>query len=260
MAQVVEEIEEHLFLKSVTAGCPLFETIYALAVVDTLREKREVRIAKDTARKPFTAIQYEHFGGLMSSQRRFDEDQPGTVGILIQRCNGGDSRARELLVERFYTDLRRIAAAQLQLERRNHTLQPTALVHEAYARFVRQSEVRLEDRSHFLATAAQLMRQILVDHARARLASKRGGAQHQVTLDEGLLAERSRPMDILVLDQALQRLSELDARHGRIVEMHFFGGLTFNEIARVVGVNERTVRRDWAMARAWLRNELSLRP
>ena len=190
-----------------------------------------------------------------------DEDHPASVGILIQQCNGGDARARELLMERFYADLRRIAAAQLRQERHNHTLQPTALVHEAYARFVRQSDVRLHDRSHFLATASQLMRQILVDHARARRASKRGGAQHhQVTLDEALFADHSRPLDVLVLDEALNRLAELDNRHGRIVEMHFFGGLTYSEIAAVLGVAEKTVKRDWAMARAWLRLELSARP
>lgn len=206
------------------------------------------------------AIQYEEFVSPMASPRRFDENQSPSVGDLIQRCNGGDSHAREDLVERFYKDLRRIAAAQLQLERSNHTLQPTALVHEAYARFIKQSEVQLNDRGHFLANASQLMRQILVDHARARVASKRGGAQRPVTIDETIVAEKPHALDVLVLDDALRRLAQLDPRHGRIVEMHFFGGLTFQEIATVIGVAERTVKRDWAMARAWLRNELASRP
>lgn len=214
-----------------------------------------------TPHQPLTAVQCGDFGTSMPGPRHPDEENPTSVGILIQRCNGGDPRARNVLIERFYTDLRRIAAAQLRLERRNHTLQPTALVHEAYARFVRQSEVRLAGRSHFLASASQLMRQILVDHARARLAARRGGAaQHQVTLDETLLAQNSRPLDVLALDEALKRLATLDPRHVRVVEMHFFGGLKFQEIAEVLGVSERTTKRDWAMARAWLRNELSLLP
>lgn len=206
------------------------------------------------------AIQYEEFVSPMASPRRFDENQSPSVGDLIKRCNGGDSHAREDLVERFYKDLRRIAAAQLQLERSNHTLQPTALVHEVYARFIKQSEVQLNDRGHFLANASQLMRRILVDHARARVASKRGGAQRPVTIDETIVAEKPHALDVLVLDDALRRLAQLDPRHGRIVEMHFFGGLTFQEIATVIGVAERTVKRDWAMARAWLRNELASRP
>ncbi len=207
------------------------------------------------------AIEYEDFVSTMATtRRRSDEKESPSVGDLIQRCNGGDHDARENLVERFYKDLRRIAAAQLRLERANHTLQPTALVHEAYARFVRQSAVQLNDRGHFLATASQLMRQILVDHARARIASKRGGAQRPVTIDETMVAEKPHALDVLVLDDALRRLSQLDPRHGRVVEMHFFGGLTFQEIAKVIGVAEKTVKRDWAMARAWLRTELASRP
>ena len=214
-----------------------------------------------TPRRPFRAIQYGHLGAFMASPRHSDEEDPASVRILIQRCNGGNSRAREVLIERFYTELRRIAAAQLQLERRNHTLQPTALVHEAYTRFIRQSGVHLEGRSHFLATASRLMREILVDYARARLAARRGGAaRHQVTLDEALFAGQSRPLDVPALDEALKRLARLNPRHSQAVEMHFFGGMTFQEIAEVLGVSERTVKRDWAMAHAWLRDELSLLP
>ena len=181
-----------------------------------------------------------------------------SVEKLIEGCNAGNAHARRRLVERFYAELRRMAAVQLQAERPNHTLQSAALVHEAYARFAGQAEVRLMDRSHFLALASQLMRQILVDHARARGASKRGGPQRQqVTLDEAMIGKTTRQLDVLVLDQALRRLSQMDARHGRVVEMHFFGGLTFREIGAVLGMDERTVKRDWAMARAWLRSELS---
>lgn len=187
-------------------------------------------------------------------------DDSDPLGDLIRRCNGGDAQARKALIELYYAELRNAAAAQLRLERRNHTLQPTALVHEAYARFVRQSHVRLHGRAHFLGTAAHLMRQVLVDHARARAAGKRGGErQKQVTLDEGLFAEQPRPLDVLFLDDALRRLAKLDERQSKIVEMHFFGGLSFPEIGQLLGVAERTVKRDWAMARAWLRNELSSR-
>ena len=180
------------------------------------------------------------------------------ISHLIDRYNRGDAKARDVLVQRLYRDLRRLAAAQLRSERPNHTLQPTALVHEAYARLIKQSDgVQLQNRSHFLAIVSQLMRQILVDHGRAHVAAKRGGVRHQVTLDDGPFAEeQSRSVDVLALDEALTRLSQLDPRQGKIVEMHFFAGLTFEEIGRVFDLNERTIKRDWAMARAWLRNQL----
>lgn len=196
-------------------------------------------------------------GAPMTTPRGVDESLSGSIAVLIERSNGGDANAHALLIERLYRDLRRIAAAQLRSERSNHTLQPTALVHEAYARLVRQSELHVKDRVHFLAIASQLMRQVLVDYARARRTAKRGGAVRQVTLNDAMFVENARAFDVLAMDEVLCRLAELNARHARIVELHFFGGLSFEEIAEVLGIGLRTVNRDWAMARAWLRNELS---
>jgi RNA polymerase sigma factor (TIGR02999 family) len=156
-----------------------------------------------------------------------------------------------------YAELRRLARHYMRSERANHTLQPTALVNEAYLRLIAQPGVSWQSRAHFFAAAAQLMRRILVDHARAHRAGKRGGAQQQVTLDENLLSPESASVDVLAVHEALENLAKLDARQARIVELHFFGGLTFEEIAHVLGTSERTVKRDWAMARAWLKLELS---
>jgi len=195
----------------------------------------------------------------VETPRNVNEDPSTSIAALIDRCNFGDAGAKQLLIERLYGDLRRIAAAQLRSERQNHTLQATALVHEAYARFIQQSELSLKNRVHFIAIASQLMRQVLVDHARSRLAAKRGGALRQVTLDEALFGQEPHSLDVLVLDEVLNRLAKLNPRHGRIVELHFFGGLSFEEIAEVLDIGNRTVRRDWAMARAWLRSELSRR-
>lgn len=193
----------------------------------------------------------------MASFRTATANTSVSLAALIDAFNMGDGKAQEKLLERLYRDLRRIAAAQLRSERRNHTLQPTALVNEACARLLQQSPAHIGNRVHLMAIASNLMRQILVDHARSRLAGKRGGARHQVTLDDALIASDSQTVELLVLDEALHRLAELDRRHARVVELHFFGGLTFEEIAEVLGVAARTVKRDWSMARAWLRNELS---
>jgi RNA polymerase sigma factor (TIGR02999 family) len=156
-----------------------------------------------------------------------------------------------------YRELHKLAARKMRLERGNHTLQPTALVNEAYLRLADESVLVRKDRTHVLAAAAHVMRHILVDHARARRAGKRGGVQNQVTLDENILQASSQPVDVLVVHEALERLTALDPRQGRIVELHFFGGLSFEEIASVLGVSERTVKRDWAMARIWLFKEIS---
>jgi RNA polymerase sigma factor (TIGR02999 family) len=193
----------------------------------------------------------------MAMNERADEIPSGSLAAIIEGFNGGDAQAQALLIERLYRDLRRIAAVHLRSERRNHTLQPTALVHEAYARLAQQSQISLKDRIHFLAIASHLMRQVLVDHAKARRAAKRGGGRRQVTVDEGMFVEDARTLTILMLDELLQRLTKLNARHGRVVELHFFGGLSFEEIAEALGVGLRTVERDWQMARAWLRSELS---
>lgn len=148
----------------------------------------------------------------MPSFRTAAANTSASIAALIDSFNAGDARAQELLIERLYRDLRRVAAAQLRSERRNHTLQPTALVNEAFARLIQQSALNVNNRVHLIAIASQLMRQVLVDHARTRLASKRGGARRQVTLDDAVLSEDPRNVDVLLLDSTLRRLTELDPR------------------------------------------------
>ena len=155
-----------------------------------------------------------------------------------------------------YVELRRLAAVHLRRERRDHTLQPTALVHEAYLRLVDQSIADCHSRAQFFGIAAHLMRQILVNHAERHRAAKRGGG-NKVTLDEAVLADQPQFVDVLALDLALNKLAQLDARQCRIVEMRFFCGLPEKEIAEVLEVSPRTVKRDWAMAKAWLHGELA---
>jgi RNA polymerase sigma factor (TIGR02999 family) len=155
-----------------------------------------------------------------------------------------------------YGELHRLAAAKMRFERGNHTLQPTALVHEAYLRLADRSELRGNDRIRVLGLAAHIMRNILVDHARTQRAAKRGAGAVQVTLDEGLVAAPGSIVDVLAVDDALTRLAALDQRQADILERHFFAGLTFEEIAAQLGLSARTVKRDWSMAWAWLRQEL----
>jgi RNA polymerase sigma-70 factor (ECF subfamily) len=162
------------------------------------------------------------------------------------------------LASSLYQELHRLAAGKMRFERGNHTLQPTALVHEAYLRLGNRSGSMWQDRARVLGLAAGVMRHILVDHARAHSAGKRGDGRLQVTLDEGMVAgANSSAADVLAVDEALTRLAEFDQRQAKILEMHFFAGLTFEEIAIQLGVSTRTVKRDWTMARAWLRQELS---
>jgi RNA polymerase sigma factor (TIGR02999 family) len=175
---------------------------------------------------------------------------------LLRDWRGGDERALDRLVPRVYDELRAVAARHLAAERPDHTLQPTALVHEAYARLV-GTDIPWEDRAHFFAVASGTMRRILVDHARARRAQKRGGAPLGVTLNEGLLAADDAGDDLLALDDALERLAAFDPRKGRAVELRYFGGLHAEEVGRVLGVGVATVQRDLRAARAWLRRELS---
>ena len=180
-----------------------------------------------------------------------------SITALLVQLSAGNREVEALLIPQVYGELRRLAAHYMRAERGNHTLQPTALVNEAYSRLVQQPQVPWQSRAHFFATASQLMRHILVDHARARQANKRGGVQRQVTLDEAILKSQNHTIDVLILHEALEHLAQLDARQARIVEHHFFGGLTFEEIALVLECSERTVKRDWSMARAWLKGELS---
>lgn len=171
--------------------------------------------------------------------------------------SASSSKRQSSLSPSLYQELHRLAARKMRFERANHTLQPSALVNEAYLKLAEEPGSTWQDRAHFLAAAAHVMRHILVDHARARGAGKRGGVQNQVTLDENVLQVPGQSIDILALHEALERLTEIDPRQGRIVELHFFGGLSFEEIAAVLEVSERTVKRDWAMARIWLFREIS---
>lgn len=178
------------------------------------------------------------------------------VTRLLHELRGGDRAAIDKLVPLIYEDLRRIARRQLLRERVGHTLSTTALVHEAYFRLVDLERVEWQDRAHFCAVAAQAMRRILVDYARRRNAQKRGGQQPRLSLDENRVAVDDQAELVLSLDEALTRLSALDERLSQVVEYRYFGGLTEEEAAEVLGVSARTVRRDWSKAKAWLFKEL----
>lgn len=175
-----------------------------------------------------------------------------SISHLLFEVSHGNRDAEAALMTQVYDELRRLARKYMRTERPNHTLQATALVNEAYLRLMGQQETTWQDRAHFFATASQLMRHILVDHARARKTGKRGGEQHQVTLTDGMVSESNKLVDVLAVHEALEKLAQLDARQARVVELRFFGGLTFTEIAYVLNASERTVKHDWQMARAWL--------
>ncbi len=177
------------------------------------------------------------------------------VTELLARWSEGDPAARDALIPLVYGELRRIARKNLAGQRGSHTLQATALVHEAYLRLVSRKPGHWQDRRHFFALAAQMMRQILVDHARARNAAKRGGGL-TVTLDQEPGVEPSINLDIIGLDTALKRLADLDPRQSQIVELRFFGGLSIEETARVVDISPATAKREWATARVWLHHAL----
>ena len=178
-----------------------------------------------------------------------------TVTELLDAMEAGDRGAVDMLMAHAHTELRELAGYYLRGERPDHTLQPTALVHEAYMRLVGQREVRWQSRSHFLGVAAQAMRRILVDHARKHGAAKRSAGQG-ITLDEGMISESATPIDVIAVNDALTSLAELDDRQARIVELRFFGGLSVEETAHVLDISPATVKREWRMARAWLRREL----
>lgn len=181
----------------------------------------------------------------------------GVITELLERARGGHEPAIELLVPLVYGELRRIAGRCLRRERPGQALQPTELVHEAYLRLFKDHELSFQNRAHFLGIAARSMRQILVEHARSRDAVKRGGERRRITLDEGVAATPSRDIDLLALDEALERLAALDPEHARIVELRFFGGLTNEETAAALDVSPATVKRAWAVAKAWLYRELT---
>jgi RNA polymerase sigma factor (TIGR02999 family) len=177
------------------------------------------------------------------------------VSQLLDAWRGGDAAALERLLPLVYDELHALARRQMRGERPDHTLQTTALIHEAYLRLC-GADVAWEGRVHFLAVAAQTMRRILVDHARARSRTKRGGGAAPVTLDDALAAAPDRPDDLLALDEALGRLSALDERKGRAVELHYFGGLTYDETAAALGVSPATIDRELRLAKAWLYREM----
>jgi RNA polymerase sigma factor (TIGR02999 family) len=178
------------------------------------------------------------------------------VTRLLLAWGGGDEAALDELMPLIYAELRTLARRQMQRERSGHTLQPTALVHEAYLRLIDQRRVRWRNRTQFFAVAAQLMRRVVVDYARKRRRVKRGGGAPQLSLDEATLMTPEQAPQVLALDEALQRLAAVDERKSRVVEMRFFGGLSVEEVAATLGVSENTVINDWALAKAWLRREV----
>jgi RNA polymerase sigma factor (TIGR02999 family) len=172
---------------------------------------------------------------------------------LLIAWGDGDRSALDRLLPTIYDELRKLARSQLGREQQGHTLQTTALVHEAFLRLVDARHIRWDSRAHFFGITARLMRQILVDHARTRAAAKRGGGVANVPLDEALeLATRAVRGDLLTLDEALQRLESIDQRQSQIIELRFFGGLTVEEISTVLDLSPGTVKREWTLARAWL--------
>ena len=180
--------------------------------------------------------------------------QPKTVSNLLANWRAGDDEALREALPLVYDELRRIAHRHLQKERPGHTLQSTALVHEAYLRLEKQGAARFENREHFLAICAQLMRQILVDHARSRKAGRRDGGL-RLTLDEALVWQ-SRDLDLVALDDALHELAKLNPQQSRIVELRFFGGLSLEETSRAMNLSPTTVKKHWAMARLWLHHQM----
>jgi RNA polymerase sigma factor (TIGR02999 family) len=181
---------------------------------------------------------------------------PNAVTDLLVRWNDGDLASRDALMPLVYDELRRIARKNLSGQRSDHTLQATALVHEAYLRLVNRKAVNWQGRAHFFALAAKMMRQILVDHARMRNASKRGGGSITLVLDEEVGFAKGTSLDLIELDNAMKRLAALDGRQCQIVELRFFGGLSIEEAARVVDVSPATAKREWATARVWLHHAM----
>lgn len=182
---------------------------------------------------------------------------PADITTLLQQIKEGDAAAESDLLPLIYDQLRAIARNQMVRERPDHTLQATVLVHEAFLQLVGNSQIDWQNRAHFFALASRVMRRVLVDHARAAHAQKRPGARQRVDLDSALALVETHHTDLLALDEALNRLAQWDLRQSRVVEMRFFAGLSFEEIAEVLGISERTAKRDWIMARAWLYRKLN---
>lgn len=191
------------------------------------------------------------------SRQEVGVSSSGEITRLLAAMKGGDAHAESHLVALVHDELNRLAHRHMRRERPDHTLQPTALVNEAYLRLMGQDGQTWNDRTHFFATASVVMRRILVDHARQRAAAKRPGNKNRVDLDGILASTRPRTEEMLILDEALTRLAEWNPRQGRLVEMIYFGGLTEAEAAGVLGISLRTAKRDWSAARAWLHVQLT---
>jgi RNA polymerase sigma factor (TIGR02999 family) len=229
------------------------------AVVDLLTRKiARRRIKAGTAARNSLALveicgetPYAGRLGLMEAPPKRD------VTELLSRWTNGDREALDALVPVVYGELRRMAARYLRRERAGHTLQPTALVHEAFLKLIDQRDVHWQSRAHFFGVSAQLMRRILVDHARERAAGKRGGGCQHVALDNAFAISASNQIDIIAVDDALHRLASVDPDQVRLVELRFFAGLTIDETAEVLGWSSASVKREWTVAKAWLQRELS---
>jgi RNA polymerase sigma factor (TIGR02999 family) len=182
---------------------------------------------------------------------------PNEVTQLLVAWSNGDSAARDALLPLVHDELRRLAHRYMGRERANHTLQTSALVNEAYLRLIDQNDVHWQNRAHFFGIAAQMMRRILVDYARKRGFAKRGGNLQPVPLDQVMIVSPERAAEVVALDDALKSLAELDQRKSQIIELRFFGGLSIEETAEVLGVSPGTVMRDWTFAKAWLRREIT---
>ena len=181
----------------------------------------------------------------------------GDITQLLKDWSDGDQQALTKLIPLVYDELRRLAQRYMAQERPDHTLQTTALVHEAYLRLVDLNNVRWQNRAHFFGVSAQLMRHILVDYARNQHAAKRGGANLKLSLDEAVNLSDERAVELVALDDAMARLASLDPQKSRIAELRFFGGLNIEEVAEILGVSAATVVRQWRLARAWLNREIS---
>jgi RNA polymerase sigma-70 factor, ECF subfamily len=187
-------------------------------------------------------------------------EPPSVISGYLRAWGDGNLDARDSLLPLVYRELRRRASAYLQSERRDHTLQPTALVHEAYLKLAGQDGMAWQNRAHFFAVAAQIMRRILVDHAREQRSAKRPGSALRVAFDDRFGAERPLDCEILLLDQALQELARLDPRQGQIVEYRYFAGMSEQEVADLLSISRATVTREWRAARAWLYRRMTRRP
>jgi len=181
--------------------------------------------------------------------------QTGVTDLLVH-WSEGDQEALNKLIPLVYDELHKLASRYLRRERRDHTLQTTAVVHEAYLKLVNQRDANFENRLHFFAVAAQIMRRILVDYARRHHASKRGGDLYKLSLDEALVTSEEKGADLLAIDEALDRLAAIDPRQSRVVELRIFAGLTLEETAQALNISPSTVRREWSMAKAWIHRQI----